>query len=53
MSNALDKYLAAVQKFQEGAAASMENLIKVREAYQEVLGAGSEIRQILNSQAIP
>jgi len=50
MPNAMDTYVVAVQKFQECAAASMENLAKAREAYQEALKASAEIRRILTSQ---
>jgi hypothetical protein len=50
MPNALDAYLSAVQKFQECAAPILENLIKVREAYEEALQASAEIQQILTSQ---
>jgi hypothetical protein len=50
MPNALDTYLTAVQKFQQFATASMDNLIKAREAYEGARGASSEIRQILSSQ---
>jgi predicted RNase H-like HicB family nuclease len=50
MSNALDAYLAAVQNFQECATASMDNLVKAKEAYEGAVGASAEIRQILNLQ---
>jgi len=50
MPNALDTYLSAIQKFQECATASMENLTKAREAYQQAVGASAEIRETLNSQ---
>ncbi len=50
MPNALDNYLTAVQKFQECATMTMENLSKAREAYEGSIAASAEIHQILKSQ---
>lgn len=49
MQNAMDIYTEAVAKFKEYSAASMDNLVKARKAYEDALRASEEIRRNLAS----
>jgi hypothetical protein len=49
MQNPMDIYTEAVEKFKEYSAASMDNLVKAREAYEDALRASEDIRKNLAS----
>ena len=50
MSNTMDMYSEAVERFKEYSTASMDNLVKARQAYEEALQASEEIRKSLMSR---
>lgn len=49
MQNAMDIYSEAVERFKEYSTVSMDNLVKARKAYEEVLRASEDIRKNLTS----